>query len=254
MIELYRNGRKVDFDKIVFPANEVHFKIKQLEMNGIHNLNESWEIITDIKDSEELMLVILLADYIGNDEKKLTLLYTPYARQDRKTHWSEPFSFKTFARLINSCGFDEVKIYDPHSDVTPALLNNVIVDKCNVFEKITSIPDILVSPDAGAMKKNNALAMRWSVPHIIATKERDVTTGEITETKIHTDLSLEGKKLLIVDDICDGGRTFIELAKVLRKHKPKEINLFVTVGIFSQGYDKVKEHFDNINYFHRKEI
>ena len=65
---------------------------------------------------------------------------------------------------------------------------------------------------------------------------RDTATGNI----IRTDISVQdfkGANLMIVDDICDGGRTFIELAKVLRERNAGKIELFITHGIFSKGVD-----------------
>lgn len=251
MIKLERNEMPVDLEWFKFPGGEVHFKIKQLEVNGLDNLKGYWHIYCDFATSDELILVLLLADYLASEEKYLYMHYTPYARQDRQTNWGEPFSFKTFARLINSCNFNNVYVNTPHSDVTTALLNNCKVMRDDIPTKLV---DIIVSPDAGAAKKNERLAFINKLPHVIATKQRDIHTGNITATKVHNDIPLEGKKLLIVDDICDGGRTFIELAKVLRLHNPAEINLHVTVGIFSQGYDTVAQHFDNISTTYRKDI
>jgi len=193
----------------------------------------------------------MMADYF-KCQKELKLLYTPYARQDRKTSNEEPFSFKTFARLINACAFDSVVLHDPHSDVTPALIEN-----CRVVKRVDLTPtelikvSVIVSPDAGAMKANHEVASTHRIPHICATKVRDVITGHITETQLHTDMDLEGKRLLILDDICDGGRTFIELAKVLKTHNPASIHLFVTVGIYSKGLDVLTPYFDSINQFHK---
>jgi ribose-phosphate pyrophosphokinase len=62
-----------------------------------------------------------------------------------------------------------------------------------------------------------------------------------------TEEQLKDKHVIIVDDICDGGRTFIELAKVLKSNKVKNITLFVTHGIFSKGVDALFENgIDNI--------
>ena len=52
---------------------------------------------------------------------------------------------------------------------------------------------------------------------------------------------------MIVDDTCDGGRTFIELAKVLRARNAGKIELYVTHGIFSKGLKELSEHFDCIH-------
>ncbi len=168
--------------------------------------------------------------------------YFPYARQDRVMQEGEAFSLKSIASLINRLGFDEVVTCDPHSDVTSALVENIRiipqVDLVVAHEGIGRIihSDItVVAPDAGAAKKAFAVANHYRLPLLTASKVRDVTTGAITHTEVHDAASVAGRSALIVDDICDGGRTFIELAKVLRSQGANRVFLFVTHGIFSQG-------------------
>lgn len=238
---------ELEYEFFKFPGGELHFKFENLPLDTIEYIS----IEADLVNSDEIILLCLMADYF-KCKKELRLMYTPYARQDRVTSRQEPFSFKTFARIINACGFDSVVLHDPHSDVTPALIEN-----CVVVERVKMLPMplpaniIIVSPDAGAMKANNVIAKEYKCQHICATKIRDVQTGEITETQLHTDIDLKGRSLLILDDICDGGRTFIELAKVLKKHEPRRISLHITVGIFSKGIEVLEEHFDQITYFHK---
>jgi ribose-phosphate pyrophosphokinase len=163
--------------------------------------------------------------------------------------------------MINSCGFKRVTVYDPHSDVTAALIDNIyVVGRLELVRKnlscighcITQTPrTIIISPDAGAMKTNQKIAQYFGLPHIVATKVRNIKTGEITATQIHTDTSLEDKDLLILDDICDGGRTFIELAKVLNKHNPKSIHLYTTVSISQKGRDAVAPFFNSVTFNHK---
>jgi ribose-phosphate pyrophosphokinase len=107
----------------------------------------------------------------------------------------------------------------------------------------------LVSPDAGAEKKTRDIAMRLSTIEkkldvFYATKIRDTLTGNITSTDIQGDLN--GRNLIIVDDICDGGQTFIELAKVLKNRGAEDVYLYVTHGIFSRGLAVLKNHFKKI--------
>ena len=73
-------------------------------------------------------------------------------------------------------------------------------------------------------------------PHIRADKKRDPSNGEITGTVVYSE-HLGSQDVLIVDDICDGGRTFIELAKELRHLTTGRIYLYVTHGIFSKGHE-----------------
>lgn len=247
------NTKKVNVTFFIFPGGETHFKILD------NFIGDKITIVTDLSDSEEIMRMMLVVDFFKGHEVVLNLKYLPYARQDRKTSLSEPFSLKTMARMINSCGFSEVILNDPHSDVAAALIDNCVVSsRLNIVLETHYLRDILrdkgviiVSPDAGAMKSNNKIAEFYRLQHISATKVRSVETGEITATQVHTDLDLSGKHLLILDDICDGGRTFIELAKILRTRNPARISLYVTHGIFSNGMSELNKHIDEIFYNHK---
>jgi len=253
MLKVYNKSKhsdtelELEYEFFKFPAGELHFKFHQLNNLSIIN---SIIIETDLSSSDDIILLCLMADYF-TCEKQLVLLYTPYARQDRKTSPEEPFSFKTIARLINSCGFKHVIVIDPHSDVTPALIENCVVRRRVDIVGEISEDSIIVSPDAGAMKANNEVAKKLGLRHIVATKVRDVSTGEITSTQVHTDINLKGEKLIILDDICDGGRTFIELAKVLRTYEPKSIELAVTVGIYSKGKEVLEPYCDVISEYYK---
>jgi ribose-phosphate pyrophosphokinase len=153
--------------------------------------------------------------------------------------------------------FTRVVVLDPHSDVLEACLNNFEKADNHLIVKyaledlgvINSVDEVcLVSPDAGAYKKIFDVARKFNIEKIItATKVRDMKTGNILHTEIpvldqHNDL-----KYIIIDDICDGGRTFVELAKAIKAGRPTaKIYLIVTHGIFSAGYDQLSEYVDRV--------
>jgi ribose-phosphate pyrophosphokinase len=188
-------------------------------------------------------------------------LYTPYflgSRSDRKfEEGSNNYLKSVICPIINSLDFKSVTVMDPHSDVLEACLNNF--NKINNFALVDDALSyiigegeedqiVLVSPDAGAYKKVFDVAKEFNIEKIItATKVRDMKTGNILHTKIpvldqHNDL-----KYIIIDDICDGGRTFVELAKAIKAGRPTaKIYLIVTHGIFSSGYSQLGEYFEQI--------
>jgi ribose-phosphate pyrophosphokinase len=102
----------------------------------------------------------------------------------------------------------------------------------------------LVSPDAGSNKKifDLAKSIGYDGEIIRCDKLRDISTGKIIETIVYHD-DLCGKDAIIVDDILDGGKTFIEIAKVLKQKNVGKIYLIVTHGIFSNGYAELGEYF-----------
>jgi ribose-phosphate pyrophosphokinase len=184
-------------------------------------------------------------------------LYTPYflgGRSDRKFGEGQTNYLKNvICPIINSQKFNKVVVMDPHSDVLEACLDNFV--KIGNFELVEFALDnindkniTLVSPDAGAYKKIFDVATKFSIENIItATKVRDMKTGNILHTDVpgidqHNDV-----KYVIVDDICDGGRTFIEIAKTIHNVRPTaKIYLVVTHGIFSAGFKSLFEYFEGI--------
>lgn len=204
------------------------------------------------KLNDEFFEIASLVDIIRriNPRAVITLYmpFTPYARQDRCMVRHDAFSLKVFANLLNSLELDKVVVLDSHSDVAPALINNCInipqdfVLRNNRTE-IECWADAIVCPDAGAAKKINkaAHALRLD-PNatIYLEKIRDTSTGAITSTKITSDTdAVVGSSCLLVDDLCDGGATFIGAAEALLDAGAKRVGLFVTHGIFSRGVDRL---------------
>ena len=199
-------------------------------------------------------------------------LYVPYflgARSDRRFEENSVNYLKNVVcPIINLQKFNRVTVVDPHSDVLEACLDNfekftnvgvvqfALVDYFANILKIekSNYTDVeLVSPDAGALKKvyHAAEAMSFNKDILIASKHRDIKTGKITHTEVPNLTGTESKAYFILDDICDGGRTFIELAKAIRLQRPKgefndKIFLVVTHGLFSAGLKPLNDAFDGI--------
>ncbi len=232
------------FESLTFPCGERHIKI------AAENLDERkghitllWESSEDIID---LLLLVNAMKHAGISLCTLNIPYVPFSRQDRVCNPGEAFSLQVFADLINSCNAKYVLITDPHSDVVTALINNCgVVSQAEVFAKpLETMGDYyLISPDGGSLKKIYELAkVVDSLGVIECSKERDIETGKITKTIVHYSGDLDGTHCIIVDDICDGGKTFIEIAKVLKIMGASPITLMVSHGFFTKGL----EVFDNL--------
>ena len=105
----------------------------------------------------------------------------------------------------------------------------------------------IVSPDAGALKKIYDIAKEFNITNVTtASKVRNLETGEIVRTELPGMILKDIEHILIIDDICDGGRTFIELANVIREHTHIPIYLIVTHGIFSAGFEKLSDSLEGI--------
>lgn len=239
-------GKSIAFESFTFSGGEPHIKIKE-EVSGAVTITHR------IQSFNDLGLVLLATDALrrmGIRKISLCIPYFPAARQDRVMIMGEPLSVKVYARLINNEGYEKVIIFDPHSEVTPALLNNVEVISNHEFVKacLQHINGniVLVAPDGGALKKIYKLSEYLGGIEVVACeKQRNVKTGELSGFKVYTD-NLEGKTAVIVDDICDGGGTFIGVAKALQQKNVGSMHLVVSHGIFSRGTEKLLSSFDTI--------
>jgi ribose-phosphate pyrophosphokinase len=241
-------GHNLEITK--FPAGEskVVYTPKYEIYNGAFTLVLEWE------GNEDIFNLALAVDAIRRAEYKptihLEMPYIPYARQDRVCNAGESLSIKVVADFINSLNFHTVVVCDAHSDVSLALFNSLVHNDLSSCAKAT-IPkevfanSILVSPDAGAMKKVLSLAKNVGAEMVVATKQRDSMTGAITSTKVDFD-GVTDKDFIIVDDICERGGTFIPLAKELRKYTTGKVFLYVTHGFFGAGLEVFHSVLDGI--------
>lgn len=229
----------IPYSRFTFPGGEVQVKLeKSLEIYRQVNIR------ADLRNAQDIMALLMLTDAIRQSSPgmpiSLVMPYIPYSRQDRVCDSGEALAIKVFAGLINSQNYTSVLVWDSHSDVAVALLDRCRnVEPSALVRDVPVVTEILVSPDAGANKKIFKLAKAYGDTFkqvIRADKVRDVKTGAITDTIVYCD-DLRGQNVLIVDDICDGGRTFIELAAKLKEKNAGKIYLYVTHGIFSKGLE-----------------
>ena len=259
-ISLFNGYRTLPIKPITFPGGEIGV---QLPFGRAMN-PDPMVINAKLRCSDDVMLLAMTRDALtraGVKEVGLFMPYIPYARQDRVCTPGESLSVKVFADMINAMRFDRVTVVDPHSEVATALIDRVrvvsqvdILQSWKLFQDFVkrASPATFVSPDAGANKKTAEIAKLFGhYSFIRADKLRELSTGKIIETRVYCDRMdgrLDGQvvECFICDDICDGGRTFIELAKALREKGAAKVHLFVTHGIFSQGTSAMYPHLDSV--------
>jgi len=238
----------IRFKTMVFPDSQPHIKIEMASVAGL-NRAEPLKLLTRIANANDLLLLLFVKntlDYLEFEKIELSISYLITARMDRVMLDGEPFSLKVIAGILNQGGFRKISIFDPHSEVTTALIehsypisNHQFVKDAldDFFTKNDKSHFCLVSPDAGALKKIHKLAQYLNVEDVVeCMKERDVKTGTLTNFKTAT-TDLSNQTCFIVDDICDGGGTFAGTAKMLKEKGAKKVILIVSHGIFSKGTD-----------------
>lgn len=236
-------------ESINFPGGEVGIRLNSEKPSGWgHPEVTEATVIAYLPNNDEIMKLLMVVDALRREypgiKLKARIPYIPYARQDRVCNRGEALSASVMANLINSQGFSEVVTLDPHSDVMCALIKNiVIINQIDVFRRVHSNWSNIhiVAPDAGAYKKTSAFAKAVGAAGIVVcNKERDLATGRITKLDMSADVT--GLNLFVLDDICDGGRTFIELAKLTTT--ANRVELAVTHGLFTKGMEVVAKEFD----------
>lgn len=255
MINLSVNALDVAIDTGKFSDGAL-----RLKLSGVLPRHVESAIIRVTADTDpqnqffEVACVVSVLRWI-NPRIRITLFmpYLPYARQDRRMVTNDAFTLKVYANQLNALELDSVLVFDAHSDVGPGLVENCVNIPQNRLLQVnpwhyglTAGDDIvIVSPDAGALKKIHGI--QKVIPNIglvVLDKERNVETGEIVGMRIvdSTLQSLEDRRCVIFDDICDGGMTFIGAATALKKAGSKSVELVVTHGIFSKGYDHLLQN------------
>jgi ribose-phosphate pyrophosphokinase len=242
-------------ETFVFNGGEPHLKIDPTALDTLNPAETPVCITVQARSSDDVLRTLLAHDALkrlGFRDIDLFMPYFPAARQDRVMVPGEALSVKVYANLINAAGFRRVTVFDPHSEVTPALLNNCETLQNHTFirEVLAQIPDAnqlaLVSPDAGAAKKIHQLAAALEWGRVVqCDKIRDVRTGGLSGAQVFSD-DLHGADCLIVDDICDGGGTFIQLAEALKAKNAGRLFLAVSHGIFSKGTAVLERHFERV--------
>lgn len=239
-----------------FPSGESYVKI-----TDPGQLPETVDIYYRWKGDSSLIQLLNFVNALRLKGVKKLNLYCPYfpgCRSDRvgAKNEGEALSSKVYAELVNSCNFNQVIIFDPHSDVTPGILNNRRIVTNHEFVKYVlrsfQGESVIISPDAGANKKIFDLVefLDGNYKVIRADKKRDVGTGKLVRgecTIFATSDELKGKTCFLIDDICSRGGTFITLAKELKKLGAGPIFLIVShyEGVADQsellaaGIDKV---------------
>jgi ribose-phosphate pyrophosphokinase len=215
----------------MFPDNTSQvWKLPESFLSG-----KSVSIEWDFSSESELMQLAQLKCLLASNgiQASLSISYLPYGRQDKEVANDATFALTVFAQMLNNMNFSDITILDPHSIRATELINNSIavypVEQVKLLFKEHA--DIVCYPDKGALAKYKQVYPELS--YIYGEKVRDQASGKILKYEVIGEA--KGKRVLIIDDICDGGQTFRLLAQDLLLAGAKSVALFVTHGIFSNG-------------------
>ena len=239
-----------------FPDNSVKFILKEDIENRFTSV-PTIVVRTRLLSNDDIIALALVKDVINNKyvnvKTILKIDYMMYQQDDRRFKTEESFGLKVISNFINTMKWDKVEIFHPHSDKVEFIDNCIIASNQSFVED--AILDVRsytfnrfpywVIPDSGAFKTQFKQIENIEYPNFITCmKSRNHETGGI-ETVVNVG-DLSGQACFIVDDICLGGRTFIQIAQKLREKNCGKLYLIVSHGVFNQGIEHLLEYFDYI--------
>ncbi len=187
----------------------------------------------------ELLLIIDAARRAAASEITAVLPYFGYARQDRKEQPRVPISASVVANMIRRSGADRILTVDVHTEQAQGFI------QCawdNLYASYALIPEIkkrklsnvtVVSPDKGGVPRATSYAGLLGVDDVaIVYKQRDLHVNNKSEAFAMIG-EVEGRDLLLVDDMLDSGGTIFSAVEHLASYKPKSIRVVVTHGLFT---------------------
>lgn len=234
MIKLFNKstGQYHSFETTVFPDKTSQlWKIDPGPEKG-HSFDVIWMFEDESEYARVLQLGALLSD--TTTRPRLYAPYLPYARQDKAVSNKLSFAGVPLMWALKEV-YDEISAYDCHSDAFD--VENT--EPKEFFESVLKQYSYtaICYPDKGALMRYHHFLGEVDIGHVYFEKIRNQETGEITGLEMHSSDEgvVKGGRILIVDDLCDGGMTFIKVSQELYHHGAKEVDLCVSHGVFSKG-------------------
>lgn len=240
-----------ELETIYFPMGEVHLRLP----NDPVPEDKITDVFCRIRNSDDLVQLLLLSNALdkrGIAKRKLIIPYLPYARQDRVAVTGEPHSLQMVAGLLDNLGFEEIVVVDVHSNIAEACFTKTKFTNYKPFLEFVKWANLrfdfanvtLIAPDEGAFKRTGEYLKYCGKEVVPCFKKRDPETGALTGFEVMKPITT--KEAIIIDDICDGGGTFLGLAPKLKEAGAEKLYLWVTPGGFTKGFDAFLKEFNEI--------
>lgn len=227
---------------ILFPDNQPHVVISNIQPG------DKVRVVCSIRSPLELVQLMLVVNAVRHAKAEPFELVVPYlmgARYDRIINPGDSFDLEVVAQCVNSLGFSLVNLFDVHSSVATSLIyNSRSHNNSRLVKAYNQLDAVLIVPDKGAIGKA-AEYQDWNPnlsERVFCDKVRDTSNGRVSLVVQNPEVC-EGRNCVIIDDICDGGATFLAIAEQI---KPAHLTLIVSHGIFSKGFHALKEKFNEI--------
>ena len=168
--------------------------------------------------------------------------YMGYARQDKQFLSGEVITMSVVAKMLQSVGAKKVIVVDIHSNIAlnhfkiPTENVSAVPELAKYFKKLNLKNPLVVSPDMGGYSRSKKFASLLKTDFIVLKKHRDRKTGRVSIQTAKVDV--QGKDLILVDDIISTGGSIIKAAQFLKKQKCKRVFVACTHGLLVEGAEK----------------
>lgn len=191
----------------------------------------------------ELLLTIDAAKRASADKVIAVMPYFGWARQDRKDKPRVSIGAKLVANLLTAAGVDRIMTCDLHADQIQGFfdlpVDHIYASKVFIpYLKSLNIENLAIAaPDMGGAKRANAYAKELACPVIICHKSRERANVVASITAIG---EVEGKNIVIVDDLIDTAGTLVKAAEVLMEKGAASVRACATHAVLSgPAYDRI---------------
>ena len=250
-----KDNSDISYEIIRFSDGESHIKLGEI------NRKQSIRILTRISSWDDLMILMQIGDILNRQEVEiddLCITYLLTMRMDRVMNFNEAYTLKIVANMINSLNANCVEVIEPHSSKTVKLINNAVhVPSTSLFDFKNSI---LVFPDAGATERYiNSGIVHDCCAYLTVNKKRNAETGKIEKMEFDCNIdkikpflngsTSDAKKVVVIDDLCDFGGTFLGVHKLLRDAGcTLPIHICVTHMVNEKGIENLAKTFDKVEF------
>ena len=224
-----------------FPDGELYVRV------GGRLEGEDVVLVQSTRTDEDVLELVLLADAVreaGARRLAVVVPYFGYARQDRRFFPGEPVSARALARHVE-LDADLVVTVDLHSPLTMAAFSKPVFEASGVpaiarFLRERPV-DLLVSPDRGGTERAKRMAQLLDKPWLALEKRRIDSEHVELSVPASAPMELEGKHIVILDDVISTGGTIVEAAKLLKRQKVGAIAAACTHGLFLRdAFERIK--------------
>lgn len=236
-INLLENRETLKYKIFKFPDGEIHFELLD-ELN-----HKDWvKVITRITCADDLFILMQINDILTRHEIywELHITYLMSARMDRVMSWNRPLSLKIVRDIIDKFSAGHTQVLEPHNQHCFNLARFK-------YDKYINNMTTLVYPDKGAASRYNWVKKCFNNGYVIFEKEREESTGKILSFKADTSKVQNTEHFTFIDDLCDGGGTFLgELEILSSKYSSATYEIIVCHAVNEDGLYKLCENFDRV--------